>query len=119
MIILSTLNARYSHASLGLRYLLANLGEHATHTRLAEFTIKTPVDKMLADLLADDPRIIGFGVYIWNVNETLALIQAIRVAAPHIIIVLGGPEVSYEVNEQAITTLADYVVTGWGEVTLP
>ena len=26
-ILLSTLNARYAHASLGLRYLLANMGE--------------------------------------------------------------------------------------------
>ena len=41
MIILSTLNARYSHASLGLRYLMANLGEFEPHTQLIEYTIKS------------------------------------------------------------------------------
>lgn len=119
MITLSTLNARYSHASLGLRYLMANLGEHAAHTRMVEYTIKTAIDDMVADLLKDSPRVIGFGVYIWNVNETLALMQAIKVASPQTILIVGGPEVSYEVEQQAITKVADYVVTGWGEITLP
>lgn len=119
MITLSTLNARFSHASLGLRYLLANLGEHAAYTRLAEYTIKTDIDKMVTDLLHDNPRIIGFGVYIWNVVETEALIRALKLVAPDVIIILGGPEVSFEVDEQTITKLADYVVTGWGEITLP
>ncbi|TDR32586.1 B12-binding domain-containing radical SAM protein [Hydromonas duriensis] len=119
MITLATLNARYSHASLGLRYLLANLGEHAAYTRLAEYTIKTPLADMCEDILKDAPRIIGLGVYIWNVNETLALIEAIRARAPQTVIILGGPEVSYEVDAQAICKAADYIVTGWGEVTLP
>lgn len=119
MIILTTLNARYSHASLGLRYLMANLGDHDAHTRMVEFTIKSKIDDMLADLLRDSPRIIGFGVYIWNVVETQALMQAIKAAAPSTILIVGGPEVSYEVDQQAITKLADYVITGWGEITLP
>ena len=119
MIILSTLNARYSHASLGLRYLLANLGEHQAHTRMLEFTIKTPVEQMCDELLANAPRVIGFGVYIWNVNETLALMRALRERAPEVVLIVGGPEVSYEVEEQAICKLADYVITGWGEITLP
>ncbi|MBS1173964.1 MAG: hpnR [Burkholderiaceae bacterium] len=119
MIILSTLNARYSHASLGLRYLMANLGEFESHTQLIEYTIKSDVNKMRDELLAQSPRVIGFGVYIWNVNETLALMQAIRAAAPDVVLIVGGPEVSYEYDEQAICQLTDYVITGWGELTLP
>jgi radical SAM superfamily enzyme YgiQ (UPF0313 family) len=119
MIILSTLNARYSHASLGLRYLMANLGEFAAHTQLIEYTIKSDTTKMRDELLAHAPRVIGFGVYIWNVNETFALMQAIRAAAPDVVLIVGGPEVSYEYDEQAICQLADYVITGWGELTLP
>jgi hypothetical protein len=34
-------------------------------------------------------------------------------------VVLGGPEVSYETAEQRICALADYVVTGWGDVSFP
>ena len=62
MIILTTLNARYSHASLGLRYLLANLGAHQAHTRMIEFTIKTPMEQMCDELLSSQPRVIGLGV---------------------------------------------------------
>ena len=119
MIILTTLNARYSHASLGLRYLMANLGEFEPHTQLIEYAIKSDINKMRDELLAHAPRVIGFGVYIWNVNETFALMQAIRAAAPDVVLIVGGPEVSYEYDAQAICQLADYVITGWGELTLP
>lgn len=118
-IVLCTLNARYSHASLGLRYLLANMGELQPQTRLVEFVIGTRTTELAAQLLALAPRIIGFGVYIWNVEETTRLVAVLKRLAPQIRIVLGGPEVSYEAAEQAIVQQADYVVSGWGEVTFP
>ncbi|MCU0809208.1 MAG: B12-binding domain-containing radical SAM protein, partial [Candidatus Contendobacter sp.] len=66
-ILLSTLNARYFHASLGLRYLYANLGELQADAVLREFIItQRPLDVAEA-VLAEQPRLIGFGVYIWNV----------------------------------------------------
>ncbi|MEI6548640.1 MAG: cobalamin-dependent protein, partial [Burkholderiales bacterium] len=111
-IVLATLNARWSHASLGLRYLYANLGELQSRARIEEFTIATPLDQVLARLLEGDPRIIGLGVYIWNVERTTELIARLREAAPAIRIVIGGPEVSHEVQEQAIVQMADHVITG-------
>ena len=69
-ILLSTLNARYAHASLGLRYLLANMGPLRTDTRIQEFVIGAKTTEVVESLLAQQPRIIGFGVYIWNVEET-------------------------------------------------
>lgn len=119
MIILTTLNARYSHASLGLRYLHANLEEFAEHTQIIEFTIKSDIEHMCAQLLASTPQFIGLGVYIWNVNETLALMHALRARAPEVTLIIGGPEVSYECDTQPICALADHIITGWGERTLP
>ena len=116
-IVLSTLNARYAHASLGLRYLLANMGELREQTQLQEFVIGTRTADLAEKLLASKPRIIGFGVYIWNVEETAKLVALLKRVAPEIVIVLGGPEVSYESNQQEIVRLADYVVTGWGDLT--
>ena len=115
-IILSTLNARYAHASLGLRYLLANMAELREQTQLQEFVIGTRTADLAEKLLAAKPRIIGFGVYIWNVEETAKLVALLKRVAPEIVIVLGGPEVSYETQQQEIAKLADYVITGWGDI---
>jgi radical SAM superfamily enzyme YgiQ (UPF0313 family) len=118
-ILLSTLNARYAHASLGLRYLLANMGALQEQTRLQEFVIGAKTTEIVERLLAHQPRIIGFGVYIWNVEETTRVVAMLKRVAPEVTIVLGGPEVSFEPGEQAIVQLADYLVTGWGDVTFP
>jgi radical SAM superfamily enzyme YgiQ (UPF0313 family) len=118
-ILLSTLNARYAHASLGLRYLLANMGPLQSQAQLKEFVIGTKTTEIVQKLLECNPRIIGFGVYIWNVEETTRVVALLKRIAPEVCIVLGGPEVSYETGEQEIIKLADYLVTGWGDVTFP
>ncbi len=118
-ILLATLNARYAHASLGLRCLLANMGALTTQTQLREFVIGTRTTDIVEKLLASSPRIIGFGVYIWNVEETTKIVALLKRLAPDVKIVLGGPEVSHESAEQPIVQLADYLITGWGDVTFP
>jgi len=116
-IILSTLNARYIHTSLGLRYLLANMGDLRPQTQLIEFVINSrPVDIVEA-LLQSNPKIIGLGVYIWNAEETLQVVKLLKKVSPETYIILGGPEVTYETEEQAITSLADYVITGQADIT--
>ena len=116
-IILSTLNARYIHASLGLRYLLGNMGNLRDQTQLIEFIINSrPID-IVETLLQNKPEIIGFGVYIWNAEETLQVVKLIKKISPETIIILGGPEVTYEVEQQEICTLADYVITGQADIT--
>ncbi len=90
-IVLTTLNARYVHASLGLRYLRANLGELHADAAIREFVIGQTPEDIAERLLADKPRIIGFGVYIWNVEETTRLVAQLKRVAPDIMIVLGGP----------------------------
>lgn len=118
-ILLSTLNARYAHASLGLRYLLANMGALQEQTQLMEFVIGAKTTEVVERLLAKAPRIVGFGIYIWNVEETTKVVAMLKRVAPDVVVVLGGPEVSHETNGQEIVRLADYVVTGWGDITFP
>lgn len=123
-IILSTLNAKYIHASLGLRYLLANMERHGgaglrERTVLREFTIARPVAEIVAALLAEEPQVIGFGVYIWNVVQTTEVVRRLKQARPALKIVVGGPEVSYEWAEQEIVRLADHLITGWGDLSFP
>ncbi|HEX5362829.1 MAG TPA: DUF4080 domain-containing protein [Gallionella sp.] len=118
-IVLATLNARYIHASLGLRYLAANMGELEADTEIMEFILQSRPEEIVEALLAARPRIIGFGVYIWNVTEITRVVALLKCVAPQITVVLGGPEVSYECNEQEVVRLADYVITGWGDVSFP
>ncbi|HEY4952451.1 MAG TPA: radical SAM protein, partial [Verrucomicrobiae bacterium] len=111
-ILLTTLNAKYIHAAFGLRYLMANLGPLQPRALLAEFDInQRPLD-IAEGLLAQNPKIIGFGIYIWNVAPTTEVVAAIKRVQPEIKIILGGPEVSYEMEDQPIVQLADHVITG-------
>jgi radical SAM superfamily enzyme YgiQ (UPF0313 family) len=111
-IVLSTLNAKYIHAAFGLRYLLANLGPLRSAACLLEFDInQRPLDIAEA-LLARNPKIIGLGIYIWNVAPATKVVAALKRLRPDITVILGGPEVSYETESQPIVQLADYVITG-------
>src|ERR1041385_2067126 len=114
-ILLTTLNAKYIHAALGLRYLLANLGDLRPRARLLEFDIHQRPVEMVEALLAQDPRIVGLGVYIWNVAPTTEVIAALKRVRPDITVVIGGPEVSFEVDQQAIVRVADFVIAGEGD----
>jgi len=130
-IILCTLNAKYIHASLGLRYLLANMKRHGhadlvDQTLIVEYTLARQTEDMLQDLLAKlgplqagQAQIIGFGIYIWNVIQTTELVRQLKQARPELKIILGGPEVSHEVDLQEIVQLSDNVITGWGDVSFP
>ena len=124
LIVLATLNAKYIHASLGLRCLLANMDTHGgaglrAQTQLREFVIQQRPTQIVEELLALSPKVIGLGIYIWNVVETTQVVRLLKTLRPDIKIVLGGPEVSFEVDQQEICRLADHVITGWGDVSLP
>ena len=114
-IILTTLNARYSHTSLGLRYLLANLKELKKDTEILEFVINSSIQTIAEQILEKNPKIIGIAVYIWNAFDVGELVKTIKKVSPKTIVVLGGPEVSYtplRVNFD----MADYIICGEGEV---
>jgi len=120
-ILLCTLNARYIHPALGLRYLLANLGPLRPRAALREFTLDHRPADIAEALVAEKPRIIALGVYVWNATQTTHLVKLLRAVAPEIRIVLGGPEVSHEVDAESLSHpahpahLADVVVAGEGD----
>ena len=114
-IILTTLNSRYSHSSLGLRHLIANLKELKPQTEILEFVINSSIQTIAEQILEKNPKIIGIATYIWNAFDVGELVKIIKKVSPKTIIVLGGPEVSYtplRVNFD----MADYIICGEGEV---
>lgn len=111
-ILLTTINASYIHASIGLRYLYANLGEMQPCATILEFTSHLRPADIVEKILQTGAKVIGFGVYIWNVEQTTKIIQLIKRIKPEIVIIIGGPEVSYEYEQQAIFHSSDYLIQG-------
>ena len=95
-VLLATLNARYIHSAFGLRYLKANLGEFEDRCDIHEFTLESRPEDIVEQLLLSSPKVVGFGVYIWNVVQTECVVALLKAVAPDVIVVLGGPEVSHE-----------------------
>ncbi len=113
-VILSTLNSKYIHTNLAIRYLKANAKDF--DITLKEYTLKDSLDNILNNLLSMRPKIIGFSVYIWNVEKTLQLINLLKEKDPTLTIIMGGPEVSYDFDVWFSRSSVDYIIYGEGEL---
>ncbi len=115
-IVLTTLNAKYAHCAFGLRYLMANLGELKPRAKILEFDINhRPIDAV-ETILRHEPKIVGVGVYIWNAAQSLQVVSDLKRLRPDLTVIIGGPEVSYEIERQEICAVADYVIAGEGDL---
>jgi radical SAM superfamily enzyme YgiQ (UPF0313 family) len=77
-----------------------------------EFTIAQNPRDIVESILAENPSLVGFGVYIWNARQTHEVVSILKRVRPDIKIVLGGPEVSYETESQAICQIVDLTIRG-------
>lgn len=115
-IVLAALNAKWIHASFGLRCLRANLGDLRPDSTIVEFDQKARAVDVAERILALRPRIVGIGVYVWNAAQAELLVDALKRIAPEVVVVLGGPEVSHETQAQPMCEQADYVIRGEGDL---
>ncbi|MGJ7910446.1 B12-binding domain-containing radical SAM protein [Neobacillus sp. LXY-1] len=116
-IICATLNAKYIHTNLAIRYLKAYAAPEF-NIQLKEYTIKDPILNIVSDLYQQKPSVIGFSCYIWNIEETLKVVNMLKKIEPSLLIVLGGPEVSYDTAEwMEKVPEVDFIVMGEGELT--
>lgn len=93
--VLATLHSKFIHSSLALPCLAAYCGDECGEILIREFTVHEPRAQILAALLAEEPQVVAFSVYLWNRRETLELADALAVARPGVRIVVGGPELSF------------------------
>ena len=117
-IVFSTFNARYSHTALALRCLRASLGGLHNRSVIVEFDNSLSPHAAAEKLLAHNPQIILFSVYIWNLVVTYETALLLKKADPGLKIVIGGPEVSYDYRNSLIHQLADHLVCGEGEAVI-
>ena len=115
-VVLSTLNSKFIHSSLALRYLKAYGEAHGQAYDIVEYTINMPVLHILSDITEHDIDVLSFACYIWNIEMTLHVVDMVKAVRPDIKIVLGGPEVSFTADEllERCPNI-DYIVQGEGE----
>ena len=115
--IITTLNAKYIHTSLALRWLFVS-NKDACDLDFKEYTIKENLETVANDLLATGCDVLGLSVYIWNVAPIGRLISMLKQHNPNLIVVVGGPEVMYEPEYFLKAWDIDYVISGEGEFVL-
>lgn len=118
-VLLSTLNARYTHSSLALAYLKEAGRDDRWDLECREFTINDRLPAVLAEIYRIRPRVLCFSAYIWNIRQIVELCADYRELDPDCIMVLGGPEVSYDSRQFLLDhPFIDIIVRGEGEITL-
>jgi len=115
-ILLLGINAKFIHASFGLRYLQANLGGLKSECVLLECDINQRAIDIVEKALETKPCLIGIGVYIWNAPLVRSVVHLLKKVSPQTIVVLGGPEVSFEIEKQDWLKKADHIITGEGDL---
>lgn len=117
-VVLTAINAKYIHSNLAVYSLQKYAQCYQEHIEMAEYTINQYVDEILMDLYKKSPDLLAISCYIWNIDMVLEITGEIKKVLPKVKIWLGGPEVSYQVEELfAKHPEIDGVMMGEGEET--
>lgn len=116
-ILLTALNAKYIHTAMALYCLKAYAKEFDEHLFLSEYTINHQEEFILQDIYRQQPDVVCFSCYLWNIGQISAIADNLKKLLPNVMILLGGPEVSYTAEQTLLEIPADIVIRGEGEVT--
>ena len=120
-IVLLAVNAKYIHSSLSVWAIasgISHFSRTAVETAVVEATINQRADAIATRVAAHAPQLVGVSAYIWNARLLPEILVGLRAALPRAVIVLGGPEASFNA-EFWLSHGADYVLRGEGERSFP
>ncbi len=119
-ILLTTLNSKFIHSNLALRYLRSSCKDLPATVVMDEFTINDNLQDVIGNIYRHNPDIVALSCYIWNIRETLMLVESLKKVMDRLTIVLGGPEVSFDsISLMEENPDIDVIVRGEGEITFP
>ncbi|MBW8381015.1 MAG: B12-binding domain-containing radical SAM protein [Youngiibacter sp.] len=116
-VVLVSIDSRFIHTNIALRYMKEYTKDLKYDCRIMEYTIQSPLMDMLDDILDEEPQMVGFSTYIWNLDVVGRLSRLLRIARPDIRLLYGGPEVSWNAEESLLSLSGDYIIAGEGEET--
>ena len=116
-IVLASINSKYIHSSLGVWYLYSAAKAAGTDhsVEVYESTINSHIDDIVADIYNLNPDVVGFSCYIWNIEYVKKITENLKKINPHIKILFGGPEASFDAQNLLNITAVDYIIKGEGE----
>ena len=115
-ILLTTLNSKYIHSNLAIKYLYSAAFESRSFIDLKEFSINQSDDYIYTEILRGRYDMVCFSCYIWNIERILYLAENIKKSNWRIKIVLGGPEVSFDTDSfLSAHDFIDIIIAGEGE----
>ena len=97
-VLLTTLNSKYSHVNIALYYLKNRILDLCDVDTL-NLNVNDELSNSLSKIISYKADVVCFGVYVWNIDQTLKIAENIKKVRPNTIISFGGPEVSYNKEE--------------------
>ncbi|MBS4537965.1 B12-binding domain-containing radical SAM protein [Clostridium sp. D2Q-11] len=117
-ILLTTLNSKFVHSSLSIRYLKECIKDLNIEVEIEEYTINQQIDFIVSEIYKKDIDIVAFATYIWNIEEVMDICDRLKLIKPELKILLGGPEVSFDIEEiMKNNKNIDFIIYGEGEDT--
>ncbi len=113
---LIAINAKYIHSNLAVKYIKGYLKSKGKEINILEFSINDNIDKVLYDIYLTKYNVFAFSCYIWNIEFVTKICKSLKKVLPTAVIILGGPEASYEINNNLDASI-DYIICGEGEIT--
>lgn len=98
-ILLAACNAKYIHSNLAVYNLKSCSGEYSSSVVVKEYTINQIRDDILKDIYLEQPDVVCFSCYIWNISFVRELVPDLKKILPQVEFWAGGPEVSYDAVE--------------------
>ena len=117
--VICMLHSKYIHSALAPWYLLAGVcahGDRGITAEVAEGTVNMDIQVAAELVVSKKPQVVGLCCYIWNISYIKKLLPILKASLPEAVIILGGPEVSFNPSDVLRELpLADFVISGEGE----